>query len=85
MAQSAIRWYIKNQTNNYLVIGDLLLLPELPPKGVIDLLQYYEMNDIRHSEILNNLLNSGVLSMRKVYENLNENLRPVDAEDVDSV
>ena len=77
-----IKWYVYNNTDSYLSIGDLPKVPTIvPPRSNDDkfnLLDYYTMDEIRLSSDLNYMLQSGLLSLVKDYSNSVEELRPTD-------
>ena len=70
------QWFIKNETNRYISVGDLQKLPALWPGKVIDVLKYYEQDSISNSSGLKHMLNLGWLSITKIknnqYEKYNE-------------
>jgi hypothetical protein len=64
-------WFITNDSNNKITIGDLLLLPAISPNETIDALQYYTKEKIGHSIVLTDLVKSGIVSFskEKIYDN----------------
>lgn len=76
-------WLVKNNTQNNMAVGDLLLLPVLKPGCTIDLLRYYSREKISHSINLRNLLKSGKFSLNKKKLVKNQFPGPIAIEDID--
>jgi len=64
-------WWVTNNTNKTITIGDLLLLPVLKPGKKVDLLRFYTREKISHSVVLTQLVKSGKVSLnkRKLFPN----------------
>ena len=64
-------WWVTNNTNDTITIGDLLLVPAIKPKKRIDLLYYYSREKIGHSKVLVTLVKAGIVSFNKdkIYTN----------------
>ena len=58
-------WWVTNNTNKTITIGDLLLLPVLKPGKKVDLLRFYTREKISHSVVLTQLVKSGKISLNK--------------------
>ena len=64
-------WWVRNNTNQTITIGDLLLFPALKPGKREDLLHYYSREKAGHSKILVKLVKAGIVSLNKdkIYTN----------------
>lgn len=58
-------WWVTNNTNSTITIGDLLNLPAIKPGKRVDLLHYYTREKISHSLVLTQLVKSRKLSLNK--------------------
>ena len=58
-------WWVTNNTNDTITIGDLLLLPALKPGKKVDLLHHYTREKVSHSIVLTQLVKSGKISLNK--------------------
>ena len=58
-------WWVTNNTNTTITIGDLLLLPALKAGKRVDLLHHYTREKISHSTVLSQLVKSGRASLNK--------------------
>ncbi len=76
-------WWVTNNTNNTITIGDLLLLPALKPGKKVDLLYHYTREKISHSTILPQLVKSGRVSLSKDKLFTNEFPGPISVADID--
>ena len=64
-------WWVRNNTNLTITIGDLLLFPALKPGKRADLLHYYSREKVSHSKILVKLVKAGIVTLNKdkIYTN----------------
>jgi hypothetical protein len=64
-------WWVTNNTNDTITIGDLLLVPAIKPGKRIDLLHYYSREKISHSKVLVTLVKANIVSLDKdkIYSN----------------
>ncbi len=76
-------WWVTNNTNKTITIGDLLLLPALKPGTRVDLLHHYTREKISHSTILPQLVKSRKVSLNKDKLFNNEFPGPVPIADID--
>lgn len=58
-------WWITNNTNNVITIGDLPLVPAIQPEKRADILRFYSREKISHSDILVDLVRDGRISLEK--------------------
>jgi hypothetical protein len=58
-------WWVQNNTNKTITIGDLLLLPALEPGKRVDLLRFYSREKVSHSKVLVKLVKCGIVSLNK--------------------
>ena len=58
-------WWITNNTNQTIAIGDLLLLPSIQPGKRVDALHHYTREKISHSTVLVSLVKTGKVSLEK--------------------
>lgn len=74
-------WYVTNQINKKINIGDLPLVPTINPGKRVDLLKFYSREKISHSIILVKLCNARILQLnkKKIY-NGNDIIPPQDAD-----
>ena len=64
-------WWVTNNTNKTITIGDLLLVPAIKPGKKVDLLHYYTREKVSHSTVLNSLVKARIVSFEKdkIYTN----------------
>ena len=64
-------WWVTNNTNKTITIGDLLLVPAIKPGKRVDLLHHYTREKVGHSTVLVSLVKAGVVSFDKdkIYTN----------------
>jgi hypothetical protein len=58
-------WWVTNNTNKTITIGDLLLIPAIKPGKRVDLLHHYTREKISHSTVLVQLIKAGLVSLDK--------------------
>ena len=62
------KWYVTNNTDKIMTIGDLITVPELGPRKTIDILRFASKDKIEGSKVLVYLLRDGRFSLRKVVD-----------------
>ena len=58
-------WWVTNNSNQTITIGDLLLVPAIKPGKRVDLLHHYTREKIGHSTVLVTLVKAGIVSLSK--------------------
>ena len=58
-------WWVTNNTNNVITIGDLPQVPAIQPEKRADILRYYSREKISHSDVLVDLVRDGTISLEK--------------------
>ena len=62
------KWYVTNNTDKIITIGDLITVPEFGPRKTIDILRFANKDKISGSKVLVKLIRDGTFSLRKVVD-----------------